>query len=388
MGFAAVARVTQTKWVACRVRDHIQFGLVAGGELPLETTFCDQIRDTHHPVIIEHVSQDEAFCHHPTPALYGFQSYISFPIVLKNGIFFGTLCALDPQPAQLNNAKIIGLFALFADMISFHLQQIVVADQLEEQVQARTRELQAAVQDLERSNENLQQFAYVASHDLQEPLRKIQSFSNLVSQSLPSGTDASVERYLERITAAGARMSALIKDLLAYSRITTRQQAFGLVSLQAIVADVLLVLDWEIQQSGAQLEADELPIVQGDHTQLSQLFQNLLSNALKFVRPGQTPRIRIQYVLCPRSDLPPEAHPGSQVAAYHQIGVSDEGIGFDPKFVDRIFQVFQRLHGRQEYAGTGVGLAICQRVVENHGGALTADSQPGHGATFCVNLPA
>ena len=259
---------------------------------------------------------------------------------------------------------------------------------LEAQVQQRTQELQLANQDLKRSNNNLQQFAYVASHDLQEPLRKIQSFSNLITQRVAHQGDETVLLYLERISAAGARMSTLMKDLLAYSRISTRQQTFGAVSLSAIVGSVLSLLDWEIQESGTQIQIDALPIVNGDETQLSQLVQNLLTNAIKFTQPGQVPQIQIQYFHRSLQQLPADVHPAKQTPFYHQLSVSDQGIGFNTQFLDRIFQVFQRLHGKNEFPGTGVGLAIVQRVVENHGGGITASSEPGQGATFCVYLPA
>lgn len=259
---------------------------------------------------------------------------------------------------------------------------------LEHQVQQRTQELSLANQDLQRSNDNLQQFAYVASHDLQEPLRKIQSFSTLISELLAEHPDTSVQQYLKRIASAGARMSTLIKDLLTYSRISTRQQVFGPISLNSIVAEVLATLDWEIQSTGAFITVDELPVVKGDNSQLGQLFQNLLTNAMKFVSSGQVPTIHIQYFYCSLHELPSEVCPTSPVPYYHQISVRDQGVGFDTKYRDRIFQVFQRLHGKNEFAGTGVGLAICQRVAENHGGGITATSTPGQGATFSVYLPA
>lgn len=259
---------------------------------------------------------------------------------------------------------------------------------LEELVQARTQEMLRANQDLTRSNNNLQQFAYVASHDLQEPLRKIQAFASLINQQLADHADESVRDYLARISAAGERMSMLISDLLTYSRVSTRQQVFDSVSLGAVLTSVLTVLDWEIRQKGAQLTVAELPSLKGDPSQLSQLFQNLLTNALKFVRPGQVPQIRIRYAYCAQADLPPGIYPAPSAAFYHRISVADNGVGFDEKYVDRIFQVFQRLHGKNQFPGTGVGLAICQRVVENHGGAITASSQPGQGATFYVFLPA
>jgi PAS domain S-box-containing protein len=259
---------------------------------------------------------------------------------------------------------------------------------LEERVKSRTQDLSQANADLKRSNDNLQQFAYVASHDLQEPLRKIQSFSTLLTQQLEGQLNEPAKDHLQRITAAGARMSTLIKDLLSYSRISTRQQAFGLVSLESIVAGVLTTLELAISQSGAQINVAALPVIRGDESQLSQLFQNLLTNAIKFVIPGQSPQIQISYFQRPLSELPSGIKPGIESPMYHQINVKDAGIGFDEKYADRIFQVFQRLHGKNEYAGTGVGLAICQRVVENHGGVITASSQPGQGATFSVYLPA
>lgn len=263
-----------------------------------------------------------------------------------------------------------------------------LSNELEQRVAERTRELVVANQDLTRSNANLQQFAYIASHDLQEPLRKIQSFSDLLIRQLDEHLNETSRSYLERITAAGARMSLLIKDLLAYSRIATRQQTFGPVSLMTIVQDTLTTLEWEIQQTEARIQVDELPVVNGDESQLGQLFQNLLTNAIKFVRPDQSPVIAIRYRQCPPEDLPLTIKPDAQVPFYHQINVVDQGIGFDIKFLDRIFQVFQRLHGKNEFAGSGIGLAICQRVVENHAGGITAHSAPGQGATFSVYLPA
>jgi signal transduction histidine kinase len=162
----------------------------------------------------------------------------------------------------------------------------------------------------------------------------------------------------------------------------------GLVSLSSVVADVLATLDWAISERGAQVLVDELPMVKGQVSQLGQLFQNLLTNALKFSRPSGPPRVEVRSALVPRSELPPTVRPTSQAPYFHQISVRDEGIGFDPQYVDRIFQVFQRLHGKQAYAGTGIGLAICQQVVNNHGGGITATSKLGEGATFWVYLPA
>lgn len=249
-------------------------------------------------------------------------------------------------------------------------------------------QLEAKIEALNRSNENLKQFAYIASHDLQEPLRKIQSFSTLLANQLEGQLTETASDYLQRINLAGSRMSVLIKDLLAYSRMPTDQQEFQLVSLADVMADVLTTLDWTISQQQAEVVVHSLPMVNGDASQLEQLFQNLLANALKFNRPGQRPIVEVRSALRPRNELPPSVKPTSLATVFHQISVCDKGIGFDAQYVDRIFQVFQRLHGKNEYAGTGVGLAICQRVAEAHGGGITATSTPGAGATFWVYLPA
>ncbi|RAI78690.1 PAS domain-containing sensor histidine kinase [Spirosoma telluris] len=265
-------------------------------------------------------------------------------------------------------------------------EQKQVAAELEQQVQARTEQLTASNHDLRRSNENLEKFAYIASHDLQEPLRKIQSFGDILknqyAQELGEGLD-----HLERMQGAASRMSLLIRDLLTFSRISTRQDASMSVSLNRVITEVLDDLEIAIKQARAQIQVNSLPTVSGDESQLRQLFQNLLSNALKFQKTGTTPFIQIQSEQILASSLPASVKPARLATVYFQISVADNGIGFDEKYIDRIFQVFQRLHSRNEYAGTGIGLAICEKVVANHGGAITAFSQPGQGATFTIYLP-
>ncbi|MEZ0607048.1 ATP-binding protein [Fibrella sp. WM1] len=262
-----------------------------------------------------------------------------------------------------------------------------LSEELEKRVIQRTQELNLANQDLKRSNENLQQFAYIASHDLQEPLRKIQSFGDLVLKQTAAPLDDQSRFMLQRMIEAGNRMSVLVNDLLTFSRVKTRQEAFKLVSLQKIVARVLDTLDLAMEQVGASIHLQALPRINGDEMQLGQLFQNLLSNALKFAADGRKPVISITVEELERTALPATVSPSSHAQRFYQINVVDNGIGFDTKYLDRIFQVFQRLHGKNQYTGTGIGLAICQRVVENHGGAITAQSQPGQGATFIVYLP-
>ncbi|AUD05365.1 PAS domain-containing protein [Spirosoma pollinicola] len=262
----------------------------------------------------------------------------------------------------------------------------LLSTELEQQVHQRTQQLQASVHDLERSNTNLQQFAYIASHDLQEPLRKIQSFGDLLKSQygveLGDGVD-----HLQRMQTAASRMSILIRDLLTYSRIATGQESSQPVWLTDVLKRTLADLDLLIEETGASVRVDSLPTVWGNSSQLNQLFQNLLSNALKFNRVGVLPQIRISCQSVAAIDLPSSVKPTRLAAAYYRIDVSDNGIGFEEQYLDRIFQVFQRLNGKSQYAGTGIGLAICEKVVANHGGAITARSQPGQGATFSVYFP-
>jgi PAS domain S-box-containing protein len=260
-----------------------------------------------------------------------------------------------------------------------------------EEVNLANQRLEEANLLLTRSNQNLEQFAYIASHDLQEPLRKVQQFGDLLinryGESLGEG-----RAHLERMQLAARRMSRLIKDLLAFSRISTSPAPTDSVALNEVIAVVLDNLAIAIGETNAELVVGELPMVHGDATQLEQLFQNLLSNALKFSRTDgsgtqQPPRVLVRARRVRATDLEGLPKPARPAAFYQCIDVIDNGIGFDEKYLDRIFQVFQRLHGKNEFAGTGVGLAICQKVVTNHGGLITARSLPGQGATFSVYLP-
>jgi PAS domain S-box-containing protein len=239
---------------------------------------------------------------------------------------------------------------------------------------------------LMRSNDNLQKFAYVASHDLQEPLRKIQQFGDLLRNQYGAQLGDGMD-YLERMQSAASRMSTLIKDLLTFSRISTQRDENKPLDLNKVVSATMATLELVIEETGAQITVEPLPTISGDALQLGQLFQNLLSNALKFRRAGIRPVISVGTALVSASDLPPLVKPPQAASHYYRIGVTDNGIGFEEKYLDRIFQVFQRLHGRNEFAGTGIGLAICEKVVTNHGGAIVAASQPGQGATFSVYLP-
>ncbi|MGB8275165.1 MAG: ATP-binding protein [Alphaproteobacteria bacterium] len=235
---------------------------------------------------------------------------------------------------------------------------------------------------LERSNRELQDFAYVASHDLQEPLRKIEAFGDRLKAKCSDSLSDDGRMYLERMQHAATRMRTLINDLLTYSRVTTKAQPFVATDLAKVFADVVSDLNVAIEKSGGRVEAGGLPTIDADTTQMRQLFQNLIANALKFHRPDVPPVISISAELVVGDDT---ASPG---AGRCVIRVADNGIGFDQKYVDRIFNMFERLHGRGEYEGTGIGLATCRKIVERHGGTIVAQSAPNEGATFTITLPA
>lgn len=242
--------------------------------------------------------------------------------------------------------------------------------------------LARALDDLRARNRELQDFAFVASHDLQEPLRKIQTFSSLMIKRHGQNLDQQGRDYLDRMCTSAARMSALVEDLLTYSRVATQTRPLETVNLETIVSEVLGDLEASITSSGGQVEVWPLPTLHGDPTQLRQLMQNLIANGLKYRAPNRNPWVRVssrtEWLSTPSTD-------GSR--PHCRIEVADNGIGFDNRYADLIFAPFQRLHDRSEYEGTGIGLAIVRRIAERHGGRAHAHGEPGKGATFVVDLP-
>ncbi len=250
---------------------------------------------------------------------------------------------------------------------------------LEERVRERTAQLEEAnanlarqAEELARSNAELEQFAYVASHDLQEPLRMVSSFTQLLAKRYRGRLDADADDFIDYVVGGAVRMQHLINDLLTYSRVGRAGEGFAPTDCAAVVATACANLRTAIEECGAQVTSDPLPTVAAEAPQLLQVFQNLIGNAIKFHR----------------KDAPPRVH----VGARRQEGdwlfwVRDNGIGIEPQYAARIFLVFQRLHGRKEYPGTGIGLAICKKVVERHGGRIWVESEPGRGSTFFFTLP-
>jgi len=244
------------------------------------------------------------------------------------------------------------------------------------------QQLEQTVAELRRSNQSLEEFAYAASHDLQEPLRKINTFSQQLRQELAAQLNDRQQDMFHRIGNATRRMRHLIEDLLAYAQVGMDNLNPGMVDLKLVVQQVLQDLETSIQETGARISADPLPVLQGDERQLRQLFHNLLGNALKYRVPGRVPEIELR---CSRHRSMGMPFPAG--TDYFDFEIRDNGIGFHAEHSEKIFQVFQRLHGRNEYEGTGVGLAIVQKVLQNHRGRITAEGKPGEGALFRVQLP-
>jgi len=248
------------------------------------------------------------------------------------------------------------------------LQATVRDITVEKRTEEESRQL---VADLDRSNKELEQFAYVASHDLQEPLRMVSSYTQLLARRYKGRLDADADDFIAYAVDGAYRMQRLINDLLAYSRVGTRGKEFEPTDCSAFFAQALANLKVTIEESGAVVDRGPLPTVMADKLQIGQLLQNLIGNAIKY-----------------HGDEPPRVHVSAEQKGNEWVfSVRDNGIGIDPQFADRIFVIFQRLHNREKYPGTGIGLAICKKIVERHGGRIWLESQVGSGATFYFTIP-
>lgn len=292
------------------------------------------------------------------------------------------------QEVRINTNDELGELASSFNAMTRNLKRVTASrDELDDEVRERNRaekRLNETLAELKRSNRDLEQFAYAASHDLQEPLRKVLAFGERLESQCGGALDESGRDYLNRMCNAATRMQALINDLLTFSRITSRAHGPEQIDLNKVAAAVLEDLETRIEETGGRVTVDPLPCIAAEAMHMRLLLQNLIANALKFHRPGQPPEVRVY--------SPDTAQAGAQAGGgngrIHELVVTDNGIGFDNTYRDRIFGVFQRLHPRTEYEGTGVGLAICQRIVEWHGGEIEADGKLGQGAKFTIRLPA
>jgi light-regulated signal transduction histidine kinase (bacteriophytochrome) len=292
---------------------------------------------------------------------------------------------LEKDPLRRQAAE-VQLAQVVRDLEERNLELSVVRDQALNEIHERERVeiiLRQKTEELARSNRDLDQFASVAAHDLQEPLHSIQVFLDLLCMKYGSAMDEHGRGYLDRVKKAAGRMQQLIRDLLVYSRVDSQHTAEEPLALRDVVNDILSDLGARIEELQAVVEVDELPTINGNAFQIRQLLQNLIGNALKFHQPGVPPVIRISGTI-----IQDRRHSGSgKSGLLCQIEIQDQGIGIPAEQLDKIFGMFKRLHRKDQYEGTGIGLAVCKRIVDQCGGAISVRSSMGEGSTFIVTIP-
>jgi PAS domain S-box-containing protein len=320
---------------------------------------------TAAPVWIADVAQETALKRRESAQQAGLRSAFAFPIPV-GGKFYGVM-EFFGREVRPRDERILEI----ARTVGHQIGQFIARKQAEAELQEANGQLILKAQQLSRSNAELEQFAYVASHDLQEPLRMIASYTQLILRRYGDRFDGDAREFMDFIVDGATRMKQLIEDLLAYSRVGTHGKAFRPTDSGAAVQKALANLRAAIESSNGTVTCDPLPTINADEFQLVQLFQNLIGNALKF-KGAETPRVHISV---------------NEQADTWTFGVKDNGIGIDGEYFDRIFMVFQRLHSRTDYPGTGIGLAICKKVVDRHGGRLWIESGVGSGSTFWFTVP-
>lgn len=357
MGFAAVARVTSDRWICLAVNDEINFGLKPGGELKVETTLCHEVRQARQAVIIDHAAHDKIYCGHPTPALYGFQSYISMPIFLKNGSFFGTLCAIDPKPAKLNNPGMIGMFELFAELIAFHLD-----------AGRRLATAEADLLDARTASELREQFIAVLGHDLRNPLASIGAGIDLLQRTPLNDKARSVVAMMAKSV---GRMSALISDVLDFARgrlgggLALNRSA---IPLEPVLKQVVAELQSTHPERVIKAEFDLTAPVVADRERIGQLFSNLLGNALTYGAAGEPVRVK------------------ATTNGRFELVVANNGAAIPAAAMDRLFLPFSRGAVRPNQQGLGLGLYIASAIARAHGGKIDAESTAAE-TRFTFSMP-
>lgn len=359
MGFAAVARVTEDRWIACAVRDEIQFGLEPGGELQLETTICNEIRQHGQAVIIDHVAGDPSWRSHPTPARYGFQSYISVPIILPNNRFFGTLCAIDPKPARLNTPDVVGTFRLFAELIALHIDAI---DRLVANKKALVEE--------RRNSELRERFIAVLSHDLLNPIMAIDAEASAL---LHTKLDDDGKQIAKAMKLSVRRMTSLIHDLRDFTRgrfggglSITRH---GVRSLEPALNQVITEARRTEPGRIIAAEFDLGETINCDGARIAQLLSNLLSNAMNYGYRSSPVRIRATI------------NKGT-----FELSVSNSGDPIPAAELPRLFEPFTRGEVERNQHSLGLGLYIASEIARAHGGTLTATSSVEE-TRFTLRMP-
>ena len=345
MGFAAIARVTEDRWITCASRDELAFGLRPGDELKVESTICHEIRQSRTPVVIDHVAEDAVYCGHHTPAQYGLQSYISVPIILPDGSFFGTLCAIDPKPHVLNTPEVIGMFKLFAELIAFHLD---AADRVEASESKLMLEL--------RSAELREQFIAVLGHDLRNPLASIDGGLRLLNKKV----DAEGAGWIKLMQASVSRMSGLIDNVMDFAR--TRLGGGMQLRLREEPLEPLIkqiVAGFQNVHPGRAISSsvDVSGGVKIDSTRVGQLLSNLLGNALSYGDPGEPIKVVAR-----------------TTGGGFEISVSNKGPRILDEAMPLLFKAFQRGDVQPNEKGLGLGLYIAQEIARAHGGQIRVTS--------------
>jgi signal transduction histidine kinase len=347
MGFAAVARVTEDRWVACAVRDEIQFGLEPGGELQIRTTICDEIRKSGEGVVIDYVSEDMNFCRHPTPKMYGFQSYISIPIIRSNGEFFGTLCAIDPQPARLNTPETVGMFKLFTELIALHLDT-------QEQLQVSEK----ALLDERETAQLREQFVAILGHDLRSPLNAIRAGAEVLDLvSMPE--DA--KPVVGIIKRSAVRMNGLIENVMDFARarlggglsLSRAANTELNAALEQVISEMRIAWPERAMKSEITLSRP----VFCDAPRIAQLLSNLIANAITHGAAGS----------------PVSVFARSNEDGF-ELSVSNQGEPIPPQALERLFQPYQRASDRPGQQGLGLGLYIASEIAREHEGSLEVES--------------
>lgn len=350
MGFAAITRVTEGQWVACSVRDEIGFGIAAGGELPIQTTICNEIRCTGNAIVIEDVADDPVFRLHPSPAMYGFKSYISIPIILPGGAFFGTLCAIGSDPARINTPATLGMFTLFADLVAFHLD----ADY-------RLAKTAADLVDARQGVELREQFVAVLGHDLRNPLASISASAQVL---LHAPLDDSARTVVHRIQRSVSRMSSLIDNVLDFARarlgpgIPLTMGGGGTLRsmLDQVVAEIRMANPDRAIEVRIEFD-DSIPC---DAGRIGQMVSNLVANAVTY---GSTDGpIRVDATVEGKT---------------FEISVANAGQPIPPETLQDLFKPFVRRPGQSAQAGLGLGLYIASQIALAHRGNLSVTSSSG-----------
>jgi signal transduction histidine kinase len=359
MGFAAVARVTEDRWVCCAVHDDIKFGLVPGGELKVETTICHEIRQSHKAVVIDNVADDVAFADHHTPAMYGFQSYISMPILLGDGRMFGTLCAIDPRPAKLNTPETIGMFELFAELIGTHLDAM-----------ARYSETEARLTDEKKTSELREQFIAVLGHDLRNPLAALSSGARLLAKAKSPEDAGKIEAMMQ---SSVSRMAHLIDNVMDFAR---GRLGGGIplsrdvnVAIEPLLRQVTLELQSAHPDRTIELDLAIDRLVPCDGARIAQLFSNLLGNAISHgdaVRP---------VVVRAATD-----------AVSFELSVTNAGRKIPDETLTHLFQPFYRDQGQTSMQGLGLGLYIASEIAKAHDGTIDVTSSDQE-TRFAFRMP-